>query len=717
MNISYNWLKDLVEMNLSPQELAAKLTNVGLAVEGIHEAGDDFVFDIDITSNRSDCLSHLGVSREIAAITNAQLRITNYDSQEPANDRNLVSIQDADLCNRFTARVIHNVKITQSPEWLVKRLGAVGERSINNVADITNYVMHELGQPMHSFDLNKLAENRIVVRRARTGETIKTLDEVERKLDDTMLAICDAEKPVAVAGVMGGFDSSITDETTAVLLEVAYFDRASIRQTSRNLKLPTEASHHFERGVDIENLIRASNRATELICELAGGTAGEFVDAYPTKFERKIIENRGVNSSEQIVESVKRLTGLNVSFDEIKHILNSLGFDIDFFSFDSNSSTTFVVPTWRHDIAIEEDLVEEVARIVGYDKIGEELPPAFDAGEYQPTEPRKKSLRRTLANLGFNEAISYSFIDTRNDGRFDLIPNFVGANLDEKYISLKDSIIEGATRMRPSLLSGLLDAVRTNFNHQRRDLKLFEIGKVFSASEKENDLPNERELFAFVLTGGEQLENKAMSVRELDFYDAKGTLESAISVINPINTGSLEFIAKDVKHLRKGQSAEVMLDGKSIGTLGRLSDEIAQAYKFKQPVFVAEVDLQTSLLRHYVLKVEVGGYEIKGNDIKLIYRPLPIYPSIVRDISLLAKRTISFAELISAIEEQKFELLRKVEFVDAYEGKGVADDERSITVRLEYRNDERTLLEEEVETIHGQILKVLETNLDAKQRF
>ncbi|MCU1289444.1 MAG: phenylalanyl-tRNA synthetase, beta subunit, non-spirochete bacterial, partial [Acidobacteria bacterium] len=214
MNISYNWLKDLVEVDLSPQDLAVKLTSVGLAVEGIHEFEDDFVFDIDLTSNRPDCLSHLGVSREISAITNCELRMANCeDVNSESGNQNLVTVQDADLCQRFTARVIRNVKIGASPEWLVKRLEAVGERSINNVADITNFVMHELGQPMHSFDLNKLKGNRIVVRRARAGETIKTLDEVERKLDETMLAICDAENPVAVAGVMGGFDSGITDET------------------------------------------------------------------------------------------------------------------------------------------------------------------------------------------------------------------------------------------------------------------------------------------------------------------------------------------------------------------------------------------------------------------------------------------------------------------------------------------------------------------------
>ena len=690
MNISYNWLKDLVEISLSPNDLAKKLTDAGLAVEGIHEAGDDYVFDIDLTSNRGDCLSHLGVAREISVITNRELRTTNSLQSAISNQQSaLVKIEDADLCHRFTARVIRGVKIAPSPEWLVKRLEAVGERSINNVADITNFVMHELGNPMHSFDFNKLAENRIVVRRARAGETIKTLDEVERRLDETMLAICDAEKPIAVGGVMGGFDSSITESTTDVLLEVAYFKRESIRQTSRNLKLSTEASHRFERGVDIENLTRASNRATELICELAGGTAGEFVDVYPTPYAQPEIH------SKDIQYAVKRLTGLEVEFEDISRILNALGLE----SRIAPEARVFVAPTWRHDLHIEEDLVEEVARIVGYDNIGEELPPAFGAGEYQPNETRKFHLRQTLSSLGFDEALSYSFIDSRFDETFGLIPGFVHENLDEKFVTLQDSIIEGAVRMRPSLLTGLLDAVRTNLNFQNRNLRLYEIGKVFSASEKENELPNERELFALVVTGGETFENKAMALREFDFYDAKGALEAALGATN---APDLDFRPANVKHLRKGQSAEITLGGKAVGSIGRLADEIAQSYKFRQPVYVAEIDLETIL---------------NEKEQTVLYHPLPVYPSVERDVSVLVKRALAFSEIKRAIESQGFELLRKVEFVDVYEGKGVADDEHSLTVRFVYRSDERTLIESEVESVHSRILKALENDFGAKQRF
>ncbi|CAN5735997.1 phenylalanine--tRNA ligase subunit beta [soil metagenome] len=693
MNISYNWLKDLVEFDLSPGDLAVKLTGAGMAVEGIEEINGDYIFDIDLTSNRGDCLSHLGIAREITAIVqDSKLKIQNSKLEDTPSESRLVTIEDADLCHRFTARIIRNVKIAPSPEWLKTRLEAMGERSINNIADITNYVMLELGNPMHSFDLNKLTEKRIVVRRAKAGEMIQTLDEVTRKLDANMLVICDAEKPVAVGGVMGGFDSSITNETTDVLLEVAYFDRDSIRQTSRNLKLSTEASHRFERGVDIENLVRASNRATELICELAGGEAGEFADVYPTKFEPNEIE------SNDIQHAVKRLTGLDVETEEIYRILNALGIKEKNSELKSQNPKLFVSPSWRHDIAIEEDLVEEVARVYGYDKIAEELPPAFGAGEYQPNEMRKFHLRQTLANLGFDEAISYSFIDTKADEKFEPIPEFVDENLDEKYISLRDSIIEGATRMRPTLLSGLLDAVRANLNHSQRNVRLFEIGKVFAASNKENDLPVERELFALVITGNETFQNKAMAIREFDFYDAKGSLESAADVIN---ISALEFTSVEAKHLRKGQAASVIYKNKPIGTIGRLSDEIAQSYKFKQPVFVAEIDLQTVL---------------ESAEQEVFYRPLPTLPSVQRDVSLIVKRDKNFAGIKKFIETLQFELLRKVEFVDVYEGKGIADDERSLTIRFEYRSDERTLIEQEIDEIHSRILTSLEANFDGKQR-
>lgn len=694
MNISYNWLKDLIDIDLSPEETAAALTRVGLAVEGVHPHGDDLVLDIDLTSNRPDCLSHLGVARELRVITNGELRITNAEDQKPkTQDQSLVTIQDPDLCHRFTARIIRNVKIAPSPQWLVDRLEAIGERAINNVADITNYVMHELGQPMHAFDLDKLAENRIVVRRAKKGETIMTLDEVERKLDVGVLAICDAEKPVAVGGVMGGLASSITDATTNVLLEVAYFDRANIRATSRKLNLATEAGYRFERGVDIEQLIGASARATELICELAGGKAVDLVDVYPTAFATNTIESADISAA------VKRLTGLDVETSECESILGALGIlRSDHSAIPNPKSPIYIAPTWRHDLAIGEDLVEEVARHVGYENIAEELPPAFGAGEYQPAELREKRLRETLADLGFDEAISYSFIDAAHDDAFEFVPGLIDDTVKDQFVTLRDSVIEGAVRMRPSILPGLLDAVRVNFNHQRRDVKLFEVGKVFAADASESGLPNEQEFLSVAVTGGNVLQNKKLATGELDFYDAKGAIEAAL---NAAGVANVEFAAMDVKHLRQGQSALIRVDGEAVGFVGRLSDELAGRYKFKQPVFVGELNLQVSL---------------SAPQLQAAYMPLSKYPSISRDVTFTAKRDVTYASIRSIVTAQNYELCRSVDFVDVYEGKGLAADERAITIRLEYRSDERTLIEDEVEALHQQIVGKIQENLPVSLR-
>ncbi|MGB7069920.1 MAG: phenylalanine--tRNA ligase subunit beta [Pyrinomonadaceae bacterium] len=693
MNISYNWLKDLIAIDLPPEELALKLTRVGLAVEGIRTHGDDQVFDIDLTSNRPDCLSHLGIAREIGVITNSPLRFDGKETFSTPADADLVTITEDDLCHRFTARVIRNVKIGPSPKWIVQRLDAIGERSINNIADITNYVMHELGQPMHAFDLDKLTGRRIVVRTALHGETIKTLDETDRKLDETMMVICDAEKPAAVAGIMGGSESAISESTVNVLLEVAYFKRENIRRTSRILNLVTEASYRFERGVDIENLTRASDRATELIVALASGEPAEFLDVYPKRYSPYEIHSSDISAS------VSRLTGLAVETNDCVRILNSLGITSD----DAVQSTTgssqlFHSPSWRHDISNEEDLVEEIARHSGYENIAVELPPLYGAGEYQPNEMRKLQLRRTLIEMGFDEAISYSFIDRDSDEIFEHVPSLFENADSERFVTLQHSVIDGAVRMRPTLLPGLLDALRTNFNHQRRNVSLFEVGKAFASNAREDRLPYERELFALVMTGSEVLENRAMPGRDFDFYDAKGAVEASL---NAAGISDLEFADADVRHLRKGQSSSISLNGRIFGYVGRLRDDISAAYKFRQPVFVAEVELQSLLA---------------VNTLPIVYRPLPRYPAIIRDVSLLAERSTSYDAIRDAVIDRGSELCRSVAFVDTYEGKGIGDNERSITVRLEYRSDERTLIDEEVDALHKEIVSGLEDALGAIQR-
>src|SRR5215213_7662653 len=441
MDISYNWLRELTDVGLPPRELAERLTMAGLAVDSVKESGDDSVLEFDLTSNRPDCLSHLGIAREAAALTGAAVRLPDLTVSNVggrAEQFTAVEIEDPDLCPRYAARVVRGVKIAPSPGWLAKRLQAIGQRPINNVADITNFVMHETGQPLHAFDLSKLSEFRIVVRRARAGEKLKTLDGVERELDGQTLVIADAARAVAVAGVMGGEETEISDRTVDVLVESAYFDPQSVRRTSKLLGLQTEASYRFERGVDYEGVRRAQDRCVALICELAGGTATEdAVDAYPKRIEQATVTLRP--------RRVEELTGLSVGAEESQRILRSLGFE-QTDGEGAGERLTFGVPTWRTDVSIEEDLVEEVARVHGYDKIGEALPPSPVTGEYLAGDRRRRAARQVLTAAGFNEAVSISFIDESSAvdesgaGRFETVPGLKKIEGENAFVTLSNPI-------------------------------------------------------------------------------------------------------------------------------------------------------------------------------------------------------------------------------------------------------------------------------------
>lgn len=701
MNISYNWLREIFPTDIPPGQLGERLTSVGLAVEGIHAAGDDFVFDIDLTSNRPDCLSHVGVAREVSVIEGRPLGYPVADIELPAEqiagraeEFTAVEIEDPELCPRYAARVIRGVKIGPSPQWLVDRLAAVGQRSINNVADITNFVLLELGQPLHAFDLDTLAEHRIVVRRARAGEKLKTLDGVERELDTEMLMICDGAGPVAVGGVMGGEATEISDLTTNVLIESAYFQSASVRRTAKKLGLATEASYRFERGVDFAGIRRAQDRCVQLICELAGGIATtDTIDVIKHEPSAPTVALRP--------ERARALTGLEFTDEDIRRILIGLGFSEQLDLVDDGTGTIkFTAPSWRGDIGIEEDLIEEVARHVGYDKLRDQLPPAHGAGELQPAEPQKRALRYALAGMGYDEAISYSFINTAHDHRFELIPEFQAQGNDPNvFIELRDSIIEGAVRMRPTLLPGLLDAVRHNVNHGTRDVCLFEIGRLFLAGNNPGELPIEREALGMIATGGDLQAGRAGAVRELDFYDLKGALETAVAAMH---LPELKFAEAHVRHLRPGQSAVVSdVYGQPVGTIGRLTDAVAQEFKFRQPIYVAELDL-TTLLNMPAVPAR--------------YAPLPRFPSVVRDVSVLVARRVTVMELIDALNTATAPEWKGAEWVDTYEGKGVPEGQRSVTLRLSYQAEDRTLRDEEVEQIHAELLGRLKNELGAELR-
>ena len=685
MLISYNWLRELTNTSFRPHELRERLTMVGLAIDAVESQADDSVLDVEVPSNRPDCLSHVGIAREVTVIERKELRLAESRSVKMGGrsaDLTSVEIKDPDLCPRYAARLVRGVKIGPSPDWLAKRLEAIGQRPINNVADITNYVLHELGQPLHAFDFQKLSGRRIIVRRATRGEKLRTLDGVDRELTEEMLVIADAESPVALAGIMGGEDSEISTSTTDVLIESAYFDPNSVRRTARRLGMDTEASRRFERGADRENVLRAQERCVELICELAGGVATEdAIDVYPTPYVPRVVEFRP--------DRVKELTSLTVERDKVVRILTGLGFKSDYLPLEK---FTAEVPSWRIDVDQEEDLVEEIARHSGYDKIASELPPSNIPGEYQPSEMKQRSLRRALNACGYDEAITFSFIS--RDEQFELIP----ALSEQGQTELKNPIIEDATWMRSSLLPGLMNSLRHNLNHGIRDVRLFEIGRVFGIS-MDGQLPEEPLSLAMIATGAAVEENKAQADRDLDFFDVKGALEAAVDWMN---VKPLAFTSTAAKHLRAGQAASIKrADGVEIGTIGRLAESIAAAYKFRQPVYVMELDL---------------GSLLSGPERGIQYSPLPRYPSVVRDISLLLNRSVALGDILSAVRNQRVADCRNVMLVGTFAGANIPPNKRSVTLRLEYRSDERTLRDEEVEERHSQLTSSLLQTFAAEQR-
>jgi phenylalanyl-tRNA synthetase beta chain len=686
MYTSYKWLRELTDTKLTAAQLRDRLTMVGLAVDAVESHNADSVLDVEVPSNRPDCLSHVGIAREITAIDIGQLHlpdVTQPKTNGRAEEFTSVEIKDSDLCPRYAARLVRGVKIGPSPDWLVKRLEVIGQRPINNVADITNYVLHEVGQPLHAFDFAQLEGHKIIVRRAKAGEKLTTLDGVERELQPDMLVIADAERPVALAGIMGGEESEISAATTDVLIESAYFDPNSVRLTARALGMDTEASRRFERGADCEGLLQAQDRCVQLICEIAGGVATEnAIDVYPNRVVPRVITLR--------TKRVEDLTSLKVETHEVDRILTALGFVK---KNESEEALTFSVPSWRVDVEQEEDLVEEVARHTGYQHIRSELPPSNMAGEYQPTEVKQRLLRRTLNDFGYDEAINFSFI--RKHEGIDVIPAF---KEHREQVELSNPIIEEAAFMRTTLIPGLLDSLKHNLNHGIRDVRLFEIGRIFGGSHG-GDLPEERLALAMIATGGAVDENVAQATRELDLFDLKGAFEAALDAMNVLLP---QYRNTSPAHLRMGQAGEILLgDGTSIGTFGRLAENIASSYKFRQPVFVLEIDLSAL-------------FAVREKAVQ--YARLPKYPSVVRDLTLLVGRDVTFAALTKAVRDQNVADCRDVNLVGTYDGPNIPPGKRSITLRIEYRSDDGTLRDDEVEERHAALTASLLEAFAAEQR-
>lgn len=681
MKISYNWLGELVHLTLNPKELAERMTMVGFAVESVERLGDDHILDFDLTSNRPDALSHRGIAREAALVCGTSLKQTEValaESGEPAASLAAVEILDPALCPRYAARVIRGVKVGPSPKWLVDRLESIGQRSVNNIADITNYVMFEMGQPTHAFDLDLLHGRRIIVRRARAGEQLTTLDGFARELSPEMLMIADEDRVVAVAGVMGGEETEINNGTTDVLLESAYFTRASVRATARALGLDTEASYRFARGADPAAQAKAADRVGQLIAEIAGGQiAPGVIDVRPVDVINYPVALR--------VERVERLTGLGVSTDDAVRILRALEFDVEIQA--DQKTLMALAPSFRVDIAREEDLVEEVARHTGYDLVDTTLPAWSGTGNYLTNDAQRRRVRRVLMDMGFNEAITFSFVNGERDARF---------RAGQASIALANPIDVDESEMRASLMTGLVESLQRNFNHGNRDVKLFEMGRVFTV-EAAGERPLERELLAFVMSGAVASDDWRGG-RQVDFYDLKGAIEA---VLSSLNISGFTIERARVEYLHPGQSAVLSREGEQLARLGRLHPRVASLYKFRQPVYVAEIEFEKLLA-------------LKADPVR--YSPLPRLPAATRDVSALVPDQVLWGEIESAIAGLGISEISSVRVFDMYKGKEMQEGYRSLAFRVTYRGEGRTLTDEEVAQMHDRVKKLLEQRFGAQLR-
>jgi phenylalanyl-tRNA synthetase beta chain len=657
---------------------------------------DDTMIEIDLTPNRSDCASVLGVAREVAGFSNQKM--TPPVTETPVLDGSgvdfTVTIEDPDLCPRYAARRLTNVVIKPSPWWLQRQLMAVGMRPINNIVDITNFVMLEYGQPLHAFDFKKIANRSIVVRRPRSTEkTFTTLDEVERPIGPEMLMICDGEGPVAVAGVMGGLDSEVTDTTTEVLLESACFNPVSIRRTARNLNLSSEASYRFERGVDPNGIANAMERAVQLMCEFADAKVADGgIDEYPGEKDLLQLDCRA--------QRVNELLGIDISADRMADYLRGIEIEVE----DRGDNVLQVtVPSFRIDIEREADLVEEVARLFGYNEIPVSQPTiAMDYPRRDPLRRLRQDTGATLTSLGFYEAINYSFTAEKHC-------DMLGLAADDKrrrFVRLVNPLTEDQAVMRTMLLPGILENIRRNISFQQTDIRLFEIGKVFTFT-AEGKQPEERYKLCAVLSGGRYPGASPLyfSEEKADIFDIKGAAETLFETLRLVGkSGSITF-SSDSEHVQSyaepSFNIRIMDGDEQLGSISKLTRKSARAFAVKQDVFFMELDLEALL--------DLPRQE-------KAFSPLPRYPSVKRDIALLVPENVPAGALLDDILSHKIEHVVYADIFDVYSGDAIEEGMKSVALTVTYRSADKTLDDESVDGFHDKIVHSLMSRFEGRYR-
>ena len=681
MKLSPQWIRDFVDVPVDNARLAQDLTAIGIAVEGTSGENTGLVFEMEIGTNRPDAMNHYGVAREAAALYGVPLKPIAVPSAPSETAQSVpfeIDIDDAEGCARYTAQIVRGVKIKESPEQIASRLALVDQRTINNAADASNYTLWEMGHPTHAFDLELLEGGKIVVRRARAGETLKTLDGMDRKLSPEDLIIADANRPVALAGVMGGFDTMITEKTKNILIESAWFDPVAVRKTAKRHGMHTDASHRFERGADYAATTLACALVAQRIIDSGGGKLeGSAIDAVAREVDQALVLLR--------ISHVHRILGKRLETHDVTAILKRLGFEL-IPEPGSRPEFSVRIPTWRLDVEREIDLVEEVARLQGYDNFANTLP-AFSGAVVENSNASKESkLRSSLLALGYNEAVSLTFISHEDAEAFSSTP----------VVELANPLSEEAALMRGSLVPGMLNMLAYNLNRGTEDVRLFEIGDVYettgsstaehrriclgvTVSSLQNDLPQGRIL------------DKSQGTSQLDLFRLfKGDVEALLS---SFESGPLTFDTQSAEYYDPARSARVTIKNEVIAQLGALHPQVASERKLRQEVYIAE------LFAEELYKKELRAVR---------YQPLPRFPGVERDFSFLFFDAVTFDKMEAAVTTLSLSELRNFSPVEIFRGGAIPAGMHSILLRAKFQSAERTLRDEEIADLSAKIVGALQ---------
>ncbi|MGQ9463151.1 MAG: phenylalanine--tRNA ligase subunit beta [Candidatus Fervidibacter sp.] len=686
MKVPLSWIQEFVSVGNDIDKLAHTLEMAGLGVEGIEEFDGDVVFDLEITPNRGDWLSVYGVARELAAMLNLPLKpITVHvpETEKDINELAKVQIDAPDLCPRYSARLVLDVKVDESPDWLKRRLEACGIRPINNIVDITNYVLFELGHPLHAFDFDTLHGRQIIVRRAKDGESIYTLDEVRRELDSSMLVIADADRPVALAGIMGGLETAISPFTKNVLIESAHFSPSSIRRTSRKLGLRTESSYRFERWVNPNGTVLAADRAAQLMAELAGGKVCKgVIDVYPQHIAPSFVSVR--------VERVKSMLGIDISTEEVASLLRRLQFEVT----PEGDTVHCLIPTFRNDIKREADLIEEIARLYGYDQIPVTLPEGVSphAGESEKRE-LENSVRQFLTRLSLQEIVTLSLTNPEAEKAW-------GIDTEDNALKLRNPLTQDHTVARTSLIPSVLSVIAHNFRNGIRDIWMFELGKVYRYGEVGDAKSTEPRRLCIAITGNcyRVRWNLPAQTGQADFFAVKGIVERLLEWLGIDNAS---FEQGEHPSLHPYRTAIVRIGDKVIGFIGEVHPKWRRQNDLPQPVYIAELDFE--------LLAERADLERK-------HRPLPQFPATQRDIAVVMPEDFDAVKVIESIKRVGGELVERVTVFDEYRGAPVPEGHRSVGFSITLRAKDRTLSSEEADEIVQQIKTALQEDLGLTTR-